>query len=331
MKIRAAIVALAITVTSFVAAPAHAASLAIGVVYDLGGRGDRSYNDAAAAGLALAQKKFTFTVEAVVTDGTTSDREKRIRALAQKGLNPVVVVGSGFAPALQVVSIEFPNTQFAILNDASVPSLNVDSLIFNDKQALFIAGYAAALASKTKKVALIASPNQADIFQDGFTAGVKAANASVKISVAYVNGSAVAATNSLMQSGNDVIVVSRSGSDSDVFDQIVARNVARSKQKNFKQVGMISIEPDQFVTVTPATKKYLLATVVKRVDIAMYDVISHALADNESLDILDPVAGIYGHTYNVTHGIEFRPYSTLLTTQASAISKAAVLAAKIAR
>ena len=204
-------------------------------------------------------------------------------------------------------------------------------MIFNDKQALFIAGYAAALASKTKKVALIASPNQADIFQDGFSAGVKAANASIKISVSYVSGSAVAATNSLMQAGNDVIVVSRSGSDSDVFDQIVARNVARSKQKNFKQVGMISIEPDQFVTVTPATKKYLLATVVKRVDIAMYDVISHALADNESLDILDPVAGIYGHAYNVTHGIEFRPYSTLLTTQASAISKAAVLAAKIAR
>ncbi len=331
MKIRATIIAMSIALSTFFVAPSHAASLAIGVVYDLGGRGDRSYNDAAAAGLALAQKKFTFTVEAVVTDGTTADREKRIRALAQKGCSPIVVVGSGFAPALQAVSIEFPNTQFAILNDASVTSFNVNSLVFNDKQSLFIAGYAAALATKNQKVALIASPNQADIYQDGFAAGVKAASPSVKIAVSYISGSAVAATKSLMLAGNDVIVVARPGSDSDIFDQIVARNVARAKAKGYKQVGMISIEPDQFVTVTPATKKYLLATVVKRVDIAMYDVIAHALADNESLDILDPIVGIYGHVYNVTHGIEFRPYSPILTSKAAAISKAAVLAAKLTR
>ena len=73
-------------------------------------------------------------------------------------------------------AIEFPNTQFAILNDASIDALNVTSLIFADTQGAFLAGYSAALVSKTLKVAMIASPSQADIYQNGFVAGVLAAD-----------------------------------------------------------------------------------------------------------------------------------------------------------
>lgn len=194
MKIRALLASVALVGSLVVAAPAQAAPLAIGIAYDIGGRGDRSFNDAAAAGLEKAQKKFTFTVDPVVTDGTSADRERRIRSLIAKNCNPIIVVGAGYAPTIQSLSIEFPNTQFAILNDATIDALNVTSIIFADTQGAFLAGFSAALASKSKKVAMIANPDQADIYHNGFLAGVLAAKRGVSSVVKYVNGSSVTST-----------------------------------------------------------------------------------------------------------------------------------------
>ena len=112
------IVAAIIMALSLVATPVYAApTLTVGVAYDIGGRGDRSFNDASAAGLEKAQKQFNFSLEAVVTDGTSSDREKRIRSLITKNCNPIIAIGAGYAPTLQLLSIEFPNTHFAIINE----------------------------------------------------------------------------------------------------------------------------------------------------------------------------------------------------------------------
>ena len=179
MKIKAALVAIALGFTALLAAPATAASLTIGIAYDIGGRGDKSFNDAAATGLEKAQKEFTFTVEPVITDGTSADRDRRVRSLIAKNCNPIIVVGAGYAPTIQGLAVEFPNTQFAILNDATIDALNVTSLIFADTQGAFLAGYSAALASKSGKVAMIATTNQADLYQNGFLAGVLAAKRSV--------------------------------------------------------------------------------------------------------------------------------------------------------
>lgn len=331
MKLRAVIAGFAIAVASLIAAPAHASTLTIGIAYDIGGRGDRSFNDAAAVGLEKAQKKFAFSVEPVVTDGTTADRDRRVRSLIAKNCNPIIVVGGGYAPVIQVLAVEFPNTQFAILNDASIDALNVTSLIFADTQGAFLAGFSAALASKSGKVAMIANTNQADIYQNGFLAGVLASKKAVTSMVKYVNGSSVTATKQAMDSGADVIFVGRPGSDSEIFAAIVARNQAKSKTKNFKQVGAITIEPDQYLTVTTSTKKYLYATVVKHVDMAMYDVIAKAVSGKQYLDFLDPSAGIYGHRYTVLGGgITFTTYLPALTAASSAINKAAATASKIA-
>jgi basic membrane protein A len=166
------ILAVVVMALSAIAIPAHAAnSLTVGVAYDIGGRGDKSFNDASAAGLEKAQKQFDFTLEAVVTDGTTADREKRIRALISKNCDPIIAIGAGYAPTLQALSVEFPNTHFAIINDASVTALNVTSLIFADTQGAYLAGFSAAQVSKTGKVAMVANPDQADLFKDGFSAG----------------------------------------------------------------------------------------------------------------------------------------------------------------
>lgn len=326
MKIRLLFVAVLLG-TSLLSTPAHAASqLTVGVAYDIGGRGDKSFNDAAAAGLDKAKKQFDFTLEAVVTDGTSTDREKRIRSLINKNCNPIITIGSGYAPILQALSVEFPSTQFAIINDASVAALNVTSLIFADTQGAYLAGFSAAQVSKSGKVAMIANANQADIFKDGFSAGVFASKRKVIPIVKYVSGSYSVATNQVLDAGADVVFVATQGSDSEVFKSIVARN-AKKKGSN---IGLINIEPDQYITVTSATKKFLIASVVKRVDKAIYDVISLSTAQKQYLDILDADAGIYGRRYGITGGgIEFTIRSKALSSISDAINIAAASAEKI--
>jgi basic membrane protein A len=332
MKIRALLISIALVALSFGSAPAKAANLTIGIAYDIGGRGDRSFNDAAALGLEKAQKQLSFAVEAVVTDGSSADRDRRVRSLIAKKCNPIILVGSGYATSVQALAVEYPNTQFAILNDASIDALNVTSLIFADTQGAFIAGFSAAMASKSGKVAMIANENQADMYHDGFFAGVEEAKKSVDAMVKYVNGSSVTATKQAMDAGADVIYVARPGSNTEIFASIVARNVAKSKSKNFKQVGMISTEPDQYLSVTTKSKKYLYATVVKHVDKAMYDVITMAVSGTQYLDVLDKTVGIYGHRYTVTDGgITFTTYLPALTAATSDINKAAAVASKIIR
>lgn len=325
MKLRVFLVSLVIGLAT-VAVPAHASNpLTVGVAYDIGGRGDKSFNDASAAGLEKAQKQFDFTLDAVVTDGTSRDREKRIRSLIAKNCNPIIAIGAGYAPTLQALAVEFPNTHFAIINDASVAALNVTSLIFANTQGAYLAGFSAAQVSKSGKVAMIANPDQADIFKDGFSAGVFASKKKVIPIIKYVSGSYSVATNQVLDAGADVVFVATQGSDSEVFNAIVARNL-----KKKTNVGLINIEPDQYITVTSATKKYLIASVVKRVDKAMFDVIALAQADKQYLDILDSDAGIYGRRYGITGGgIEFTIRSNALLGFSEAINVAAATAEKI--
>lgn len=326
MKIRSLLL-IVLLGTSVLSAPAHAATqLSVGVAYDIGGRGDKSFNDASAAGLDKAQKQFDFKLEAVVTDGTSSDREKRIRSLITKNCNPIIAIGSGYASTLQALAVEFPNTQFAIINDASVAALNVTSVVFANTQGAYLAGFSAALVSKTGKVAMVANPDQADIYKDGFSAGVFASKKKVIPIVKYVSGSYSVATNQVLDAGADVVFVATQGSDSEVFKAIVARN-AKKKGSN---IGLINIEPDQYITVTSATKKFLIASVVKRVDRAIFDVIALSTAQKQYLDILDADAGIYGRRYGITGGgIEFTIRSKELAARGDSINVAAATAEKI--
>jgi basic membrane protein A len=93
---------------------------------------------------------------------------------------------------------------------------------------------------------------------------------------------------------------------------------------------MINVEPDQFITITNSTKRFLLATVIKRVDKAMYDIVALSVAKKQYLDILDEGVGIYGRRYGITGGgIELTIRSNSLLRLSSAINVAAATAEKI--
>jgi basic membrane protein A len=299
------------------------------LAYDEGGRGDQSFNDAAALGLQKAQKKEAFTLETVVTDGSSQDREKRLRSLAAKKCEIIIAIGAGYASTVDLLASEFPNEQFAILNDASIENAGVASLVFSEPQGAFLAGLSAALVSKTGKVAMIAAPNQSVSYEVGFKAGVLASKKRVSSLVRYVEGPGQAETRALMAAGVDVIYLALPGSNSAVLKAIVSGNQLKIR-KGENIVGLIGVAPDQFLSVTPANQKFIYATVVKRVDIVIEDIIAKILSGNFYSDVLDADKGIYGFEYGISgNAISLTTYLPALTALTPTINRLAPQGVKL--
>jgi basic membrane protein A len=328
MKRKALFLSVAIAASAMMPVTSTAAPVVnLCVAYDLGGPGDRSYNDAVLAGLTKAKKTLTFNYEGFITDGTAADREKRIRAMVAKGCSPILAIGSGYAKLLKNLALEFPTQQFSILNNASIASLNVTSLIFNEKQVGYLAGSAAARVSKTGKVALIANSANLNL-EAGFALGANAAKKKVKITLKSATTGLSDLTKSLIAEGNDVIFVAVTGSVNEIFAATVKYN--ETKKKSAAEVGIITIEPDQYLTVTSANQKYLLGAISKRVDNAMLDLVASAIRDQQITDILDPVLGIYGRSYGITGGnIELVIWGPRLQAFKASITAASRAAAKL--
>jgi len=323
MKIRVAVAASAIAL-SVIAAPQASAATNICIAYDTGGPGDRGYNDATLAGVKKAQNQYTFSFEGVVTDGTAADRTKRLRALTAKNCATIIAVGGEYANAISPLALEFPNIQFAIIGDASIPALNVTSIEFADEQGAFLAGYSAALSTKSGKVAMITTPSNADSYENGFLLGVSAAKKNVRSFVKYTATESEISAKALMTLGIDVIYDATSGSADSLFEAVVKANTSKNRKKNAAEVNVILTEPDLYLNVAPTNTKYLIASVVKRVDIAVSTIIGKAVNNSQLSDVLDAKAGIYGHRYGISDkGIEIVIKSKTLAAQSAAINTAA--------
>jgi basic membrane protein A len=326
-KLLAALALFAVVTSPLLAPVAHAANPVICLAYDTGGPGDGSFNDAAQAGLKVAAKNLEFTLETTVTAGDAKDRIDRLTALVKKDCTIVIAVGTGYAASLKEISRQYPETQFAILNDATVDALNVTSIVFADVQGAYLAGYAAALASKSGKVAMVGYASQKELFENGFSPGAKAAKKSVVTTVKYITSSASVATSSLLRAGHDVIFLATTGSATEVFNTVVASN---NSNKNKAASGLITVEPDQFLSVTSSTKKFVLATVVKRVDLALIDLLTKTLAGTSLYDEIDPVLGVYGYRYGISDkGIEITLRSPALIAKTAKINSASIIASKL--
>ena len=326
-RIAAVILISTLSVSALVAPVAQASTPLICLAYDTGGPGDSSFNDAAQAGLKVAAKNLEFTLETTVTSGDAKDRIDRLTSLVKKDCTIVIAVGTGYAATLKELSQQFPETQFAILNDATVDALNVTSIVFADIQGAYLAGYAAAVASKSGKVAMVGYASQRELFEKGFAPGAKAAKKSIVATVKYISSSASSAATTLLRSGHDVIYLTTTGSATEVFSTIVTSN---SANKNKPAAGIITVEPDQFLSVTSSTKKFVLATVVKRVDLALIDLLTKTLAETSLYDEVDPALGVYGHRYGISDkSIEITLRSPVLIAKTSVINSASIAASKL--
>ncbi len=307
-RLVAVVAATTFVATALVAPTATAASkVKIGLAYDIGGRGDKSFNDLAAAGLDAAKKKFGLTAkEVTVGQGSDSERESKLRLLASAGYNPIIAVGYLYAGTLKKVAQDYPNTQFAIIDDASIDLLNVSSLVFTEEQGSYLAGVAAALASKSGKVGYIGGVRIPLLqkFEAGFVAGVKATKKSATVDVKYVSeppdfsgfndpAKAKVIAKGMIDKNEDVIYSAAGGSGAGNF--AAATDAAAAGKK----VWTIGVDSDQYLSASAAEKKNMLTSAMKRVDNAVYDVIAEAVAGRTVNDILDANAGIYGRRYNL--------------------------------
>jgi basic membrane protein A len=326
-KFLTAVLISALMVSALGAPIARASAPVICLAYDTGGPGDGSFNDAAQAGLKGAAKNLEFSLETTVTSGDAKDRIDRLTALVKKDCTMVIAVGTGYAATLKELAQVFPETQFAILNDATVDALNVTSIVFANVQGAYLAGYAAALASKSGKVAMVGYASQRELFEKGFVPGARAAKKSIVTTVKFISSSSSLATSTLLRSGHDVIFLTTTGSATEVFGAIVASNNANKKRP---AAGMITVEPDQFLSVTSSTKKFVLATVIKRVDLALIDLLTKTLDGSSLYDEVDPVLGVYGYRYGILDkGIEITLRSPSLIAKTSAINSASIAASKL--
>lgn len=160
------------------------------IAYDIGGRGDQSFNDAAYAGLAKAEKDLDVNgSEAEPSDGESdADKVQRLTELARAGNNPVIGVGFAYAPAIKKVAPKFPKTTFGIIDDASVTGKNIANIVFNEEQGSYLAGVAAAKVTKTKVVGFIGGVETPLIkkFEAYYIQGVKDTDPSVNVLPQYL-------------------------------------------------------------------------------------------------------------------------------------------------
>ncbi len=166
----------------------------LAIAYDVGGKGDQSFNDAAYAGLEQAKKEFQYdTADVEPTEGETdADKEQRLVSLAKQGYNPVIGVGYAYAAAVKGAAEKFPKTTFGIVDDSTVESKNVADLVFSEEEASYLAGVAAAKSTKTNVVGFVGGVDIPLIhkFGAGFEQGVKDTKPEVKVLSQYLTQTA---------------------------------------------------------------------------------------------------------------------------------------------
>lgn len=257
----------------------------VGLVFDVGGRGDKSFNDAAYAGLEKATKEFGDKIEVKFLEPTAGgeNREQLVRLLAQEKYDVIIGVGFIFTDTITKVAKDFPQTKFGLI-DGYVPELkgesNISCLLFKDQEGSFLVGAAAALKSKTGKVGFVGGMQIPTIekFEAGYMAGAKYVNPNIVVMSDYIGTTGEAfkdpvkgkeLTLKQMKDGVDVVYHASGASGIGVLE-------AATSQKNLA----IGVDSDQSLTASAEQRPYVLTSMLKRVDTAVYDTIKSVLDNN---------------------------------------------------
>lgn len=252
------------------------ADLSVGLVYDVGGRGDKSFNDSAAAGFDRATTEFGFTPVELEPEAGGENREELLRTLAEDGTNLVFAVGFAFADSVTAASTDYPDTTFGLI-DSVVEADNVASLVFAEEQGSFLVGAAAASKSTTGKIGFIGGV-EIDLikkFEAGYVAGAKQVNPDIEIEISYITpagdfsgfndpakGKEIA--KGMYDGGADVVYHAAGGSGSGLFE-------AAAETGQQCEIWAIGVDSDQILTAPADQQPYILTSMLKRVDVAVYE------------------------------------------------------------
>ncbi len=260
-------------------APAAPGALRVGLVFDVGGRGDKSFNDAAYAGLERAQQELGITFTTLET-GEGADREAQMRQLAAGGSQLVFGVGFLFSDDIYGLAQEFPDVKFACVDytvkEGQTLPPNLTALEFKEHEGSFLVGALAALLTKTGKVGFVGGMEIPLIkkFEAGYRAGAKAADPKVEVLVKYAGATGTAFKDPTKgkelglaeyNQGADIIFHASGSTGLGVFE------AAREKGPGHYAIG---VDADQYAEAPG----FILTSMVKRVDTAVFDTIEELKA-----------------------------------------------------
>ncbi len=251
---------------------AHARRTRVGLVFDVGGRGDKSFNDAAYAGLARARSELGARVE-YVEPTDADDRASALRLFAARGFDLVIGVGYMFSRDVDAVAVDYPGVRFACVDyappDTGRAPANVVGLKFREEEGAFLVGAAAALTSHSGTVGFVGGMDIPLIrkFERGYRAGVHEVCATCTVLAAYAGSTpgafrdparGEALATSQYSQGADVIFHASGSTGHGVF--VAAHRLRRLA---------IGVDADQFDEMPDV----MLTSMLKRVDVAVFDTI----------------------------------------------------------
>jgi basic membrane protein A len=236
------------------------------VVFDMGGKFDKSFNEAAFNGMEK-WKKETGKKYLEFEISNESQREQALRRMAERGATPIIGIGFGQASAIEKLAKEFPKLQFAII-DMVVDLPNVQSVVFKEQEGSFLVGAMAAMASKSGKVGFVGGMDIPLIrkFQCGYEQGAKYANPKVEV-FANMTGTTGAAWNDPARGGELAKAQFAKGADV-VFAAAGGTGIGVYQAAKDSQKLAIGVDSNQN-HLQPGT---ILTSMVKGVDVAVYNV-----------------------------------------------------------
>jgi basic membrane protein A len=248
--------------------------LRIGLAFDTGGRGDRSFNDAAVAGLEAAVEEHGGDFQDLSPNADASNRADLLTQLADEGYNPIIAVGFAYGEVIGDIVQQYPDTTFAIIDSSAeeVGADNLTGLVFAEEQGSFLAGVAAALKSETGHIGFVGGVESPLIqkFEAGYAAGAQAVDPAITIDRQYISpagdftgfsdparGKLVA--QGMYEAGADIVYHAAGGSGQGVFE-------AAADSGN----RAIGVDSDQYQTVNdPRLQAVIMTSMLKRVDTAV--------------------------------------------------------------
>jgi basic membrane protein A and related proteins len=262
----------------------------VGLAYDVGGQGDHSFNDAAAAGMkrAAADLGATCTEGEAQVGEPESAREDRLRQMADAGYSPIIGIGFSYSDAVNAVAPDYPKISFAVVDGFDpdkTPNPNAAYLDFAANEGSFLVGVAAAETTKSDQIGFVGGVHVDLIrnFEVGYVAGAKAVKPNIKVDVKYIEESDLsgfkdpaggkAAAAAMYDGGADVVFQVAGASGSGVFDAAVEAGDGK---------WAIGVDGDQYASASADQKPHILTSMLKRVDVATVDMIK-SVADGKPL------------------------------------------------
>jgi basic membrane protein A len=280
-KIFSAAATVAASATLAVAEPA--------LIFDLGGKFDKSFNEAAFNGAQRWADETGNSFREIELQ-SEAQREQALRRFAEAGANPIVMAGFAFASALGEVAADYPDTKFAII-DMVVDAPNVRSVVFNEHEGSYLVGMMAAQASKTGTVGFIGGMDIPLIrkFACGYVQGVKAVNANATV-IQNMTGTTPAAwndpvkgselTKAQISQGADVVYAAAGGTGVGVLQTAADENILSigvDSNQNYMHPGKV------------------LTSMLKRVDNAVHDAFTQGVNLKSGFNVMGLANGGVGY------------------------------------